>query len=316
MSVSVRDFRPEDAEAVARVRHASIPYLVTTGESVLFATENAHPAQKYRLLVAESGGEVIGAAHVSLAHESREPGQGTVTPHIHPGHRGRGAGSLLLRTAEQHLAAEGATRVYAWVTDEPRERAFAERHGYAPRRPARFLRLDLVGGPLPDPAGLKPLAAGFELCTAADFAADPRPLFETDAEVSADEPGDISAELGDYQDWLRQTWNHPCLDRDLTSVVVAPDGRIAAFTAAHSDRATRYVTGMTGTLRDFRGQGFAKLVKTDSLRRARAAGHTEAFTSNDAGNAPMLAVNRWFGYEICGTEVRHVRQLPTARNEP
>jgi hypothetical protein len=23
----------------------------------------------------------------------------------------------------------------------------------------------------------------------------------------------------------------------------------------------------------------------------------------------MLAINRWFGYEICATEVRHVRTL-------
>lgn len=35
----------------------------------------------------------------------------------------------------------------------------------------------------------------------------------------------------------------------------------------------------------------------------------EAFTANDAGNEPMLAVNKWFGYEICATEVQHVREL-------
>jgi hypothetical protein len=66
---------------------------------------------------------------------------------------------------------------------------------------------------------------------------------------------------------------------------------------------------MTGTAREFRGRGLAKLAKNDSLHRAREAGITEAFTGSDAQNGPMLAINKWFGYEICATEVRHVRTL-------
>jgi len=46
-----------------------------------------------------------------------------------------------------------------------------------------------------------------------------------------------------------------------------------------------------------------------SLHRARAAGYREAFTGNDTDNEPMLAINFWFGYQICATEVRHVREL-------
>ena len=82
-----------------------------------------------------------------------------------------------------------------------------------------------------------------------------------------------------------------------------------AFTAARSDGATRYAWGMTGTARAFRGRGLAKLAKNDSLHRARAAGYTQAFTGNDTGNEPMIAINKWFGYELCGTEVRYVREL-------
>jgi hypothetical protein len=66
---------------------------------------------------------------------------------------------------------------------------------------------------------------------------------------------------------------------------------------------------MTGTGRAFRGRGLAKLAKNHSLHRARAAGFTEAFTGNDADNGPMLAINTWFGYQVCATEVRYVRDL-------
>ncbi|MDX3850580.1 GNAT family N-acetyltransferase [Streptomyces sp. AK02-01A] len=305
MTVTVRDFRTEDVGAVVGLRRACTPFMVTTEETLLAGVATAHPAKKYRLLVAEEDGEIIGTAHVGIAYDSSDPGQASVTPQVHPERRGRGAGSLILRTAEAHLAAEGATSVYAWVMDEPPSRAFAERHGYRPTRPAHFQRLDLAHGALPE---LPPLPSGIELRTGADYADDPRPLFAADAEVCSDEPGDISVALDDYEDWLSHTWNDPCLDRDLTSVVVA-DGRIASFTAAHTDGDTRYASGMTGTLRAFRGRGLAKLAKIHSLRRARAAGYTDAFTSNDADNGPMLAINRWFGYEICATEVRHVRAL-------
>lgn len=290
---------------MSRIRRATVPYMVTTPDAVRFGVGTANPAKKYRLLIAEVDGEVVGTAHVGIAYDASEPGQSYVTPHIHPDHRGTGAGGLLLRTAEEHLTVEGALAVYAWVTDEPASLSFARKRGYLPTRPAHFQRLDLANGPLPE---LPELPAGVELRTAKDFEADPRPLFQADAEATSDEPGDISTDFDDYDDWVRHTWNDPLLDRELTTVVLV-DGEVAAYTAALSDGETRYVSGMTGTLRAHRGRGLAKLAKTDSLRRARAAGHTEAFTNNDADNGPMLAINKWFGYEICATEVRHVRTL-------
>jgi GNAT superfamily N-acetyltransferase len=191
------------------------------------------------------------------------------------------------------------------VLDRPANRAFAEKHGYRASRSAHFLRLDLANGTLPP---LEAPPKGVELRTAADFADDPRPLFELDAETLLDEPSDVDREFTDFEAWLEETWNHPLLSHDLTSVAVV-DGRPAAFSAARTDGATRYGTVMTGTARAHRGRGLAKLAKNDSLHRARAAGLTEAFTGNDAGNGPMLAINKWFGYEVCATEVTYVREL-------
>ncbi|MFJ6854755.1 GNAT family N-acetyltransferase [Streptomyces sp. NPDC091271] len=306
MTVIVRDFRPSDAEAWVQVRRAALPYMVTTPEQVLSDLADAHPGRHYRLLVAEEDGEVIGTAQVGVSHESPEPGQGFCNPYVRPDRTGRGAGSLLARTGEEHLRDVDATAVYTWVLDEPGNRAFAEKRGYAARRPAHFLRLGLAEGALPP---LPELPAGVELLTAADFEDDPRPMFEADAETTADEPSDVPVEFSDYEDWLATTWRRPGFDHALTSVVTV-DGQVAAFSAAMTDGLTRYSSAMTGTLRAFRGRGLAKLAKSDSLHRARAAGYTDAYTGNDADNGPMLAVNRWFGYEICATEVRHVRRLP------
>lgn len=206
MTVIVRDFLPADAQDWVRIRRAALPFMVTTPEGVTFELASAHPDKRARLLVAEEDGELIGTAQVGLVHDSPEPGQGFCNTYTHPDRTGRGAGALLLRTAEEYLAREGATSVYTWVLDTPSNLAFAEKHGYAPSRPAHFLHLDLAGGSLPPRQELPP---GVELRTAADFADDPRPLFEADAETTADEPSDTPMELSDYEDWLNHTWRSP-----------------------------------------------------------------------------------------------------------
>ncbi|MFE5818365.1 GNAT family N-acetyltransferase [Streptomyces sp. NPDC056479] len=308
MTVIVRDLRPEvpaDVERFAHSRHLALPYVLWTPAGITHRQAHTHPDAHYRSLVAEEGGETIGTAQVGIAYDSPEPGQGYLNIYVQPDRTRRGAGGLLVRAAEEHLTALGATKLFSWVLDEPDNRAFAERHGYRASRSAHFLRLDLVNTALPR---LQDLPPGVELRTAADFADDPRPMFELDAETASDEPSDVGVEFTNYDAWIEETWKHPLLDRDLTSVAVV-DGRPVAFSVAYTDGTARYFTAMTGTARAFRGRGLAKLAKNASLHRARAAGYKEAFTGNDSDNEPMLAINRWFGYEICASEVRHVREL-------
>ncbi|MFH8444238.1 GNAT family N-acetyltransferase [Streptomyces sp. NPDC018026] len=307
MTVLVRDLRsddPADVAAFAQVRHLAVPFMLWTPEAVVHRLVHTHPDARSRSLVAEEDGEVIGTAQLGLVHDSPEPGQAYLNVYVHPERFRRGAGGLLVRTAEEFLAGEGARKLYSWVLDGPANLAFAERHGYQRRRASHFLRLDLANAALP-PLGTPP--PGVELRTAAGYADDPRPVFELDAETAADEPSDVDYEFTDYQAWLAETWRHPLLDLELTTVVVV-DGRPAAFSLAHTD-GTRYASAMTGTVRARRGRGLARLAKTASLHRARAAGYTEALTGNDTDNGPMLAINKGLGYEICATEVRHVREL-------
>ncbi|MGW7100771.1 N-acetyltransferase family protein [Streptomyces sp. NPDC054838] len=316
MTVSIRDLRPGDpgdVEAVVRLRRSALPFMITTAAGVAHEVTSAHPGKRHRVLLAErADGVAVATAQAGIAHESPEPGRGYVNLQVGPAHRGRGAGSALLRAAEEHLAAAGAVDSYAWVLDGPGDHAFAARHGYRPSRCAHFLRLELSAAALPPyPAALPP---GVELRPASAFADDPRPLYEADAEASSDEPGDVPVALDDYDDWLTDVWLEPSLDHDLTTVVLV-DGVVAAFSAARTDGQGRYGSAMTGTRRAYRGRGLAKLAKTASLHRALAAGCTEALTGNDAGNAPMLAVNKWFGYEIRATETRFAKRL-VPRSDP
>ncbi|WP_055488174.1 GNAT family N-acetyltransferase [Streptomyces sp. WMMB 322] len=305
--VTVEPFRPRDADAVAEVRRAAVPYLVCTAESVAWEAESAPAAGRTRWLVArEAGGRVVGCADTGLLIGSVEPRQGYLHTAVHPAGRGLGAGAALVAEAERHLSAVGAERAWTWVADDGRSPGFAERRGYTRGRRACFLGLDLARAGLPGPP--ERLPAGVELRTALDFAGDLRPLYEADLECTADEPGDVRHGFVPYEDWLRLNRDRPDIDHRLTSVVLV-GGEVASYSVAQTDGRERYWSGMTGTRRAFRGRGLARLAKLDSLRRSRSAGRRRAFTGNDATNAPMLALNRSLGYEQAAAEWRYSKPL-------
>ncbi|MET8557792.1 GNAT family N-acetyltransferase [Streptomyces sp. NPDC004959] len=308
MTIRVRDLDPDDPadlDGVTAVLRAAVPPMLVTPELLRWQSAAAPAAQRHRLLLAEDEeGRVVGRSSTGLAHESPRPGLAFCNVYVHPEHEGRGVGTALVTAAEEYLTSIGARKAFSWVLDGERNLGFARRAGWSPGRSARFLRLDLTAPLLP----FAPPPPGVALRPASAFADDPRPLFLLDAEAAADEPSEVGAALDDYEDWLASTWGHPLFDRDLTTVALV-DGVPAAFSLAHTDGASRYFTGMTGTARAHRGRGLAKLAKHDSLSRARAAGFTEAFTNNDTGNEPMLAINRWFGYVPAAAEVRHAKSL-------
>ncbi|MFE2429466.1 GNAT family N-acetyltransferase [Streptomyces sp. NPDC059373] len=306
MTVTVREFQPTDAEAVSGLVRAALPYMgANTPEVIAWNVARAPAAQRHRLLVAELDGRVVGCGRTGLFHDSSEPGLAYVNVNVHPQARRRGVGSALLTAGESYVAGLGATTAYVWALEDDGSVAFGEKRGYRAGSSSAFQRLDLAAGPLPEP---RPLPPGVELRTAADFVDDPRPLYEVDAQSIEDEPNDVPTGAPAYEMWLGNEWSRPELDRDLTTAVLV-DGVVATLCTAHTDGGTRYFSAGTGTRRSYRGRGLAKLAKLDSLRRARVAGYTEAFTGNDLGNGPMLAVNKWFGYQPCATERRMSREL-------
>jgi RimJ/RimL family protein N-acetyltransferase len=68
-------------------------------------------------------------------------------------------------------------------------------------------------------------------------------------------------------------------------------------------------SNLTGTIPAYRGRGLAKVVKSAALTRSREAGFVTAYTGNDSNNVPMLAVNRWLGYQPAGSSWTAVKDL-------
>ncbi|MEE1821797.1 GNAT family N-acetyltransferase [Streptomyces sp. BE20] len=300
----IRDFRPDDAEAAAAAHRAGRDHLVMTAEA--FAWHAAHQAEgaHFRTFVAELDGRVVGSVRCALVTGTTTKGIGYANGSVLPEYRRRGVFTGLLAAAERHLAEHGVVEVHSWVDEDEDALAFARARGFTEGRVAHFGGRDLTL-PLPE---APPLPAGVELRPASEWAADPYPIFVIEADAIRDEPGEIEMDAADFEEFLNGDWIHPDHDRDLTVVAVV-DGEPAAFSAVHTDGVDRYWSAFTACRREYRGRGLSKLAKLESLRRAREAGLLRAYTSNDATNAPMLAINAWLGYEQCASERKFTKKL-------
>lgn len=301
MDLSLQSVRPDDAAAYVDLRRRVTPYRVTTPAAVRHWWRSTSDAAGLLVLAARIDGEIVGTGQASLDTWTSRRGAATVFVMVDPAWRHRGIGGALYGALLEHLRERGADQVKGWAVDDPGSVAWCEHRGLTHTRDLRFSMLDLTDlGALPAPP---PLPAGTTIASWAE--AGPAAVHAVDAAATADEPNDVAVDAMAYDEWHAEIWQAPESDLD-TSTVVFVDGTPAAYTLVEADHeGHRIWSGGTGTLREHRGRGLAKVAKCASLRRSAEAGATAAYTSNDGANGPMLAVNEWLGYRACGTELSY-----------
>ncbi len=302
MTFTVRPGSLEDAPAVSSVLNAVEEDRVLTVEGLTHFMRTVPERAQRALWACEVDGALVAWGAAGLTWESAQSGDAYASLVVHPDHRRQGIGAAIWERLEEQLAAIGAVRVSVTGLDEPGAHRFATGRGFRETFRVRTSRLDLATlPPAPD------LPLGIEVRPFSSYADDPRPVYELDLVVSQDIPLDQPIGEVPWDEWVERYWRHPMTDYE-SSLVLLVDGVPASFTLVGSSADSgRLVTGMTGTLRDYRGRGLAELVKRHSLARAAAAGFTAAFTENDETNAPMLAVNNRLGYRPSSVRVTFSR---------
>jgi GNAT superfamily N-acetyltransferase len=305
MTSSLRTATPDDALAFDSVRRAVFPYRVGSAESVRHLWETMPETARMLVLLAEVDGQVVGAGRALLNKWTSEEGAAEVLVMVQPDHRGHGVGRDIYNSLEWHLRDIGARRVEGWATDDEASRAWCRNRGYEPTHEIRFSRLDLDDLDKLPPT--PPMPDGVTVASLADVG--PEAVHALYAATSVDEPGDMTLDVVGYDGWHSGIWTSPLIDHE-SSTVVLVDGEPASYTFVEVDRdAARAWSGGTGTLRQHRGRGLAKIAKSVALRKAARAGITAAYASNDEVNGPMLAVNVWLGYRPCARQWAHIKVL-------
>jgi GNAT superfamily N-acetyltransferase len=243
------------------------------------------PATTQRL-VAERSGRIVAWAPSGLY----ESGSAWFWIGVLPEVRRRGIGGAIYEHIERRLSELGAERIQTTPTDDQGQRFLSSR-SFEVDATVRVSVVDArsVRSAEAPPEGVAVVAVR-ELLDAS------RPLFELYSQGRADVPSHMPRSRWTYEEWRRETLDHPLLDLDASTVVLL-DGEPVSLAWLYSDReGGRAETLMAATRRDLRGRGLATLAKAHSTQRAGALGISRIFTSNDVDNQPMLTINDRLGY--------------------
>ena len=291
--MEIRDAVIEDIARVDPIRRATFPWHVASLATQENWFRTNPPEGKPLRLSAFIDSRLVGFGMSSLNVMAANPGESGMFLIVDPQARGRGVAKELHDRLIEHVREIGAHRVQAHALDSPQVLAWARRQGFEVGANERWSVVDPRELP-PMPA----IPAGVEIVSLEELG--PVTSHAVDTEAFLDEPGDVPNGGMPYEMFLNQIWNAPDFDREV-SVAAVVDGVPAATTNLEVNRATgKAMSSGTSTLRQFRGRGLAKLLKSVSLRRAADKGVTAAFTCNDYTNAPMLAINDWLGYKVIG----------------
>jgi GNAT superfamily N-acetyltransferase len=291
--VEIRETVIEDIAQVDPIRRATFPWHVASVRTQENWFRTNPPAGKPLRLSAFADGKLVAFGNASLNLMAAKPGEGMFYLLVHPEYRGRGIGKQVHDKLVEHLRSIGVRRAQGYALDAPEVLAWAQRQGFEPGASERWSVVD--------PRRLPPMPqipAGVEIVGLDQLDVDT--VYKVDSEASMDEPGDVETTAMPYEIFLNQIWNAPDFDREV-SVAALVDGKPVAVSNLEVNTLTGKATSSgTSTLRDYRGRGLAKLMKSVQLRRAAAKGVTAAYTCNDYSNGPMLAINDWLGYQVVG----------------
>ncbi|WP_424950206.1 GNAT family N-acetyltransferase [Deinococcus sp.] len=264
-----------------------------TALDYFLAQEAARPDdQGWARQVADQGGRVVGLAELS-PFDFIPPAWRRLVVSVELEAREQGQGSALLEWAHAEAGAQEVAGLSLNVLDhDPASREWAELRGYALHAHRFASQLDLgQAHPVPEwPTGIR--LRDMTQATSGDW------------ERLTDLYGDLLMQTPDLEGQPRWTseqlrahsQNNPRSRPDWMLLAVSAGGEWLAFC-----QGTRISTGIynefTGVIPAARGQGLARALKLELIRRAQAAGLGVMRTNNHAANGPMLSVNRRLGFE-------------------
>ena len=230
--------------------------------------------------------------------------------------RGQGIGKMLYDLAYDFARQRGAKRMVAAFTEwTPQEPAitFLQARGFAEQERETPSFLDLAAwDPGPYAASLAQARAYgaefFTLAEAGDTDENRRAYYALEVPLIYDIPrrDDQPFTMEPYEDWLKFVVERPEWRPDL--VLLASVGGVWVGECHIVPKLEFPHIGMqwlTGVLKEHRGQGIATALKVHAYEKARAAGVTTVTTGNHADNAPMLAINKKFGFRPEPSEVTY-----------
>ncbi len=265
----------------------------------------AHQARIFRLMAAENEqGELLGFNWATISRF--EASQANIYIIVKPEQRQRGVGSRLYDDVEQAAPQAGVQTLRMDVRDTcPEFRAFAEKRGFHERSHSWGMSLDLKAF---DDRPYEPIieklkSEGFQFTSMealGNTEANQRKLYALNDTASRQTLGsDGSPAWLSFEDFQAKVCGSDWYKPDGQMVVInSAAGEWAAMSATTCFTGADYAYNLfTGVDQRYRGRKLAQAVKTLALRYARDVLKVDTVrTNHNSKNAPMIAIDRKFGY--------------------
>jgi GNAT superfamily N-acetyltransferase len=308
---------PDDCAGVARVRSTCFPAWPVSAEEVAASEARRLPDRLHLPCVAVDGGAIAGYGYVEELGVAARPGRLRIRVLVDPPQRRRGIGRRLYDRLEACATAAGADELVTEVqADEAGGLRFLDRLGFIRHHARLECRL-----PLAD-VDAASVARGIDAHVDAFFASGlriatyqqlqwtvdaARRLYDLDAALWCDVPFGLAGTVPTFEQYLALELADPGFLPSATFVALDDDRWVGL--AALMKGPECLLSSITGVARGWRRRGLARWLKLHTIRWAleREAAEIRAF--NDAGNAPMLALNASLGFRVVATELRYRREL-------
>jgi GNAT superfamily N-acetyltransferase len=310
--IVVRPLRRRDLPAVVDLRRLIWPDDVTHPEAMAWDIEHPDPGAAVRRWVATYHGLVVGFAVGGL--ESWTTGRvGFAYLGVQPAWRGRGIGGRLFATLDAHLEALQPSRTLSGSErDDEASARFLRARGFHRTRHDQAWSVDprtVSVAELPERRAAAE-ARGLRLVPMRALLDRPEDIYGLNHALERDLPSDVPI-AQPYSVWRVHELETPLFAPDASFCLLAGDEPIAMTWIMLDADGHRARHGMTGTLRAYRHQGLARLVKLASMAWLAQHGVTALFTDNDTENRDMLALNEHLGFQPLTVFALWAREAPS-----
>lgn len=234
------------------------------------------------------------AAGIGVGRPSSIAGSLYAMARVLPEHRRLGLGGALYAALSDHARVSGCTSLWGRIREDDAEsRRFVRQRGFSEVGREYEVALDVERANLSaDPP------PGVEIVTLAERPDLVRAVHEVDAEVAPDVPRHQEGHAStSFERWHEQNLEGPGALPEAFTIALA-EGRVVGYAGLRRRGAGSPIAEneLTAVRRPWRRRGIAAALKRVQVERARAAGITRIFTTNDETNVAMRGVNARLGY--------------------
>lgn len=302
MTAIIRDFTPDDYEALAAVLNGVYADYPRTPAELRYEDEHRDSRCLLRRWLAEVDGRAVGAGHYAQFAETYDPHTFWVEADVLPSHRRQGIGGALYERVLAGLEPHAPRILRAETRDDWADGIrFMASRGFVEEMREWESRLNVAAF---DPAPFagaeeRVRARGIEIKAVSELAGDPdrdRKLHALEWTLEQDVPDPATPTPTSLEHYVRNRIEMPTVLLDGWFVAIH-DGRYVGMSALWASEASPDLeTGLTGVLRDYRRQGIALALKLRAIAYAKARGAPSIKTWNEVANVGMLGINERLGF--------------------